>query len=259
MQVTNAARFERNGEGYARFRPGYPAAMVGRLAGLIKAGPASGPVVDVGCGTGIFTRQLAAALGPGACLIGLEPAAAMRGQAERQDGQGIAYRDGAAENLPLHDLSARAVATASAAHWFDRPAFYREALRVLQPGGALAIIDYIRDVDASAAAAAVEDFLRLHGGPKVYERPDYAAELDAVEGFGAVDAMAENVTVRLTQDELVGLALSSSHARSVIAKLGQAGAEGALREVAASLADAAGEMSYGYVFRMFVTARNGEA
>ncbi len=62
-------RFSGAAAGYARFRPGYPDALVDRV--VTEAGVKSGdPVADVGCGTGIFTRMLAAR---GLEVTGIDP------------------------------------------------------------------------------------------------------------------------------------------------------------------------------------------
>ncbi|HEY8427370.1 MAG TPA: methyltransferase domain-containing protein, partial [Sandaracinaceae bacterium] len=62
---------------YARARPGYPDALVDRLAA--RAGVRAGdPVADVGAGTGLFTRALAAR---GFAVTAVEPNAAMRAKA----------------------------------------------------------------------------------------------------------------------------------------------------------------------------------
>ena len=44
--------------------------------------------------------------------------------------------------MPLPDKSASLVTAAQAAHWFDLPAFYAEARRVLMPDSILALISY---------------------------------------------------------------------------------------------------------------------
>lgn len=289
-------RFDGNADCYARFRPAYPDGLVEALCRAILTEPSPGEgiehfqekwepvfrpemrqirklephsdsiglekalVVDVGSGTGIFTRQLREGLPDHVPVIGIEPASSMRHEAEASRAPGqvrIDYRDGTAEALPIGDETARAVVAATAAHWFDRPAFYAEARRVLKPGGVLGIIEYIRDVDGSPAAAALEGFLRRHGGPKVYLRPDYAAELRDAGGFGAVEVLREAVTLGLSCEGFAGLALSSSHARAPVAAMGQEAAERELHEVAEGLAGASGKVPYGYVFQLFITRRMG--
>jgi len=74
------ARFQKDGERYAEFRPQYPDVIIRALASRIAAVkvPAVLPVLDIGSGTGIFTRQIAAHLPAAIPLIGIEPASGMR-------------------------------------------------------------------------------------------------------------------------------------------------------------------------------------
>lgn len=261
VSVTGGAdRFNTNSEGYARYRPRYPQEMMRSLADdIIAARTSAGPlVIDVGCGTGIFTRQLAAALPADCRVVGVEPAQAMRESAIRHSRDlAIAYVEGRAEALPARDGEAWAVTAATAAHWFERPMFYAEASRVLGRGGVLAIVEYVRDVDHSPAAAAIEDFLRREGGPKAYVRPDYALELGGLPEFTLSPPRTQKIVVPLDVEGFVGLALSSSHARPVVARLGQPRAEAALAGIGAELADADGRIPYCYDFRLFVAKRRG--
>jgi ubiquinone/menaquinone biosynthesis C-methylase UbiE len=252
-------RFQGVADRYALYRPHYPAGLLHGLRDAIlgDSAPRSGIVIDVGCGTGIFTRQLAAVLRPDIQIVGVEPAAAMRAKAA-EDTQGVSrlrYVEGTAEHLPFDGETARAVVTATAAHWFDRPLFYAECRRVLNPVGVLAIVQYLRDVDGSPAAAALTEFMARYGGPKAYVRPDYPAELDALSGFGEVTASSEAMTIRIDAEAFVGLALSSSHARAVQAALGEDETERALYHLADELADADGAISYGYIFQSYLTRR----
>jgi SAM-dependent methyltransferase len=81
--------------------------------------------VDLGSGTGIFSRLLASR---GWEVVGVEPNAAMRGAAER-DG-GARYVDGAAEATGLPAQSAALVIGAQAFHWFRLPEALAEIDRI---------------------------------------------------------------------------------------------------------------------------------
>lgn len=242
-------RFGTGADRYDAARPAYPEDFIARIVAALPAGP--GVVLDVGAGTGILTRQLSAAL-PGARLVGLEPSDAMRAQAETIGG--ATYGPGLAEALPLADGAAKAVVAGAAAHWFDRPLFYRDVLRVLKPGGVLALLDYPRDERGSPAAAAVEAFLRRFGA-KAYVRPDYEAELEREVGFEVVEQATRAVSQRMTTTDLAALILSSSHARAAEAALGLEGARDAAAALATDLADDEGVVAYGYVFRLVIARR----
>src|SRR5882672_8908159 len=71
-------RYDRLAEQYSRYRPRYPGRLISHLAAIIAEAPASDLVVDVGAGTGIFTRQLRAVLPDEIRIIGIEPSPSMR-------------------------------------------------------------------------------------------------------------------------------------------------------------------------------------
>jgi SAM-dependent methyltransferase len=214
-------------------------------------------VVDVGTGTGIFARQLKAALPDTITIIGIEPSPSMRAQAvaETADDTGLEFRDGVAERLPLIAGSARAVVAATAAPWFDRPAFYTEAHRALVPGGILAIVEYVRDREGSPIAAALIEFMGRYGSERAYTLPDYQRELAEVAGFGAFEAFVLPRALRLDLDAFIGLALSSSHAAGVIERFGIDGARSAVRALAMPYRVDDEHVLFGYVFQCF-TARH---
>lgn len=126
--------FDRGGEAYARFRPGYPDQLAEFLASLV---PARNLAVDVGCGNGQLTRQLARHF---AAVVGVDASADQIANAVAD--ARIRYRCAPAESLPVADGSVGLIAAAQAAHWFDLPAFYAEVRRVALPGGILALISY---------------------------------------------------------------------------------------------------------------------
>ena len=77
----------------------------------------------------------------------------------------LEFRTAPAENSGLDDASVDLITVAQALHWFDMPAFFEEARRVLKTGGLLAVWCYERNrVDESCDRvisrmfAEVEDF-----------------------------------------------------------------------------------------------------
>jgi ubiquinone/menaquinone biosynthesis C-methylase UbiE len=72
-------------------------------------------------------------------VIAVEPVAGMRAQLERVL-PGVTVLDGTAEQIPLTDGAAHAVFVAQAFHWFRVPEAAVEIARVLDAGGALAIV-----------------------------------------------------------------------------------------------------------------------
>lgn len=80
-------------------------------------------------------------------------------------------------------------------------------------------------------------------------------DLQAAAGFDLIDVQTQSVTLSLDMNAFVGLALSSSHAKPVIARLGSAAARSALEVIGAGLALAGGRIPYGYKFQLFVAQR----
>lgn len=92
-------------------------------------------VLDLGCGTGAYSELLAKAFN--ASVIGLEPSARMREQAERLHSHPrIRYLDGSGERIPLPDESCDAALLSNVVHHLtDRRACAGELRRVLRPAG----------------------------------------------------------------------------------------------------------------------------
>lgn len=135
-----AAGFDRVADRYERGRPNYPAAAVELLAERLGIRPGR-VVLDVGAGTGKFTRELVRF---GADLTAVEPMPAMRAQFAQQL-PGVPLLAGTAEGLPVGPASVDAIVCAQAFHWFDTAPAAREFARVLRPDGGLGLIWNVRD------------------------------------------------------------------------------------------------------------------
>jgi SAM-dependent methyltransferase len=123
-------------DAYERGRPGYPSAVA---AALVPDGTSL--VVDVGAGTGKFTRSL---LGRAAAVVAVEPDPAMRARLADLLPT-VRALDGTGEAIPLPDGAADVVTFAQSWHWVDRAAGAAEAWRVLRPGGTLGLVWNVRD------------------------------------------------------------------------------------------------------------------
>lgn len=126
--------FDVGGQDYARFRPTYPPELASTLASLA---PTRDLAVDVGCGTGQLTVQLARLFD---AVLGTDPSADQIAHAHPHGR--VRYVQAPAEDLPVDDGTASLITAAQAAHWFDVPAFYREARRIAASGAVLALVSY---------------------------------------------------------------------------------------------------------------------
>ncbi len=118
-------------------------------------------VLDVGCGTGALTVAVADLVGAAGAVAGLDANPEMLAVAQSKP-QDIAWRQGAAEELPYDDDSFDAVVSQFAFMFFeDRPKALTEMLRVARPGAtiAVAVCDDVERSPGYAAFAALLDQL----------------------------------------------------------------------------------------------------
>lgn len=107
--------------------------------------------VDVGAGTGLFTRAL---VDKAAQVIAVEPDARMRKVLTARS-PGVRVVEGRGESIPLPDASADAVFVSSAWHWMDDERAVPEIGRTLRDGGRFGLIwtsrdrevDWVRNLD----------------------------------------------------------------------------------------------------------------
>ncbi|MDQ3145992.1 MAG: methyltransferase domain-containing protein [Actinomycetota bacterium] len=139
-----AQGFATGSRAYERGRPSYHPEAVAWLADGLGLGPGS-TLVDLAAGTGKLARLLVDRVAPGGRVVAIEPVAEMRARLAEVVPE-VEVLDGTAEDLPLADGSADAVAVAQAFHWFDGPAALDEIARVLRPGGGLGLVWNVRDM-----------------------------------------------------------------------------------------------------------------
>jgi SAM-dependent methyltransferase len=125
-------------------------------------------VIDLGSGTGKFTRALAPL---GAARVAVEPTPGMRRVFERVVPD-VPVLDGTAEKIPLPDRFADAVVCAQAFHWFRPRTAVREFARVLRPGGGAALVWNTRDDRVSWSRRITEIVDRYHRKERSQTRRD---------------------------------------------------------------------------------------
>ncbi len=161
-----------------------------RVAGAAAVG-AGDRVLDVACGTGVLTREAARRAGPTGAVAGLDLSAEMLAVARRLS-PSLAWHQASAQALPFPDRSFDAVVSQFGLMFFpDRPAALREIVRVLRPGGRLAVAVWGSLDDTPAYAAEVALVERLAGPaaaealrePFVLGRRSLVAKLFAAAGI----------------------------------------------------------------------------
>jgi SAM-dependent methyltransferase len=126
--------FSARAAGYAKFRPTYPDSLFDWLARLA---PGRALAWDAGTGNGQAARALA-----GRFDRVLATDASEQQIAHAEPRAGVTFRVGPAHESGLDAATCDLVTAAQALHWFDIPAFFAEAARVLRPRGALAVWTY---------------------------------------------------------------------------------------------------------------------
>ena len=126
--------FDVSGDAYDNFMGRYARELAPAFADY--AGIRSGNVLDVGCGSGLLTEELASRLGP-QNVAAVDPSPLVEACAARVPGADV--RKGAAESLPWPDDSFDAALSQLVLHFLDDPvAGLVEMRRVTRPGGVVA-------------------------------------------------------------------------------------------------------------------------
>ena len=137
---------------YARFRPRYPSELFAYVA---DAAPDRSLAWDCATGSGQFAVPLAEYFDR---VVATDISEAQISHAERHPR--VEYRVTPADASGLESATVSLITVAQALHWFDLDGFYREASRVLIPGGVIAVSSYgsavLDDTQLSEALAHFE-------------------------------------------------------------------------------------------------------
>ena len=142
-------------------------------------------VLDVACGTGVLTRAAAHVAGPGGAITGLDLDPGMLAVAARMTPT-LRWQEGTAEALPFPEASFDAVVSQFGLMFVPDPALaLREMMRVVVPGGRLALAVWASLSDTPAYAAEVSLVERLAGSAAadVLRAPFVLGEVDRMTGL----------------------------------------------------------------------------
>ena len=156
--VTKHGDFSGLAGDYSKYRPAYSETVLTALLSMIEKPIAALDFVDVGAGTGIWTRMVAARQPHSA--IAVEPNDDMRqhGQADNA-GLPIKWQVGSGTNTELADQSADFLTMASSFHWVDFNEGTKEFHRVLRPGGRFCALWNPRFIEANPLLVEIENKL----------------------------------------------------------------------------------------------------
>ena len=152
-------------------------------------------VLDLGSGAGMDAFLAARQVGPGGRVIGVDMTDAMlekaRENARKAGAANVEFRKGQIEDLPIEDESVDAIISNCVINLSpEKYRVFREAFRVLRPGGRMMISDLVLERPlAPELIGSVEAYLGCVGGASL--RAEY---LEMIEKAGFVEVRVESET-----------------------------------------------------------------
>lgn len=197
-----ATGYARNVAAYGRGRPLYHPALGRRVADRYGGGT----ILELGAGTGIFTRQL---VDLGQRVVAVEPVVSMR-TALSEAVPEADVRLGSAEEIPMEDDEADTVVASQSFHWFR----YRDALdeihRVLRPRGHLLTVWNVRDDSVDWVAACTKVLDGYAGDSPRHHDMGWRRAINSDARFGSIDEWRIDNPVPTTPEGVVDRMLSTS-------------------------------------------------
>lgn len=214
--------FEVSGDAYDRFVGRYARKLAPVFADFagVRAGLSA---LDVGCGSGLLTEELARRLGAES-VAGIDPSPLLEACRERVPGADL--RSGSAEELPWADDSFDAALAQLVIHFMSDPAAgLREMARVVRPGGVVSACSW----DFGEGMVLLGTFWKAagavdHDAPseeRLFGRPAELLELWQSQGLEQVEVEGLEVSARyadfdeLWETFLLGVGPSGNYATSL--------------------------------------------
>ncbi|XP_067950879.1 putative methyltransferase DDB_G0268948 [Watersipora subatra] len=147
-------------QNYAIYRPSYPDSVFALCIDFLNNGATNEAnkfpfAIDVGCGTGHqSTAPLAKYFDS---VLGVDISEEQIAEAKKsKHPENVSFKVSAGEALPVENETVSLLQVAAAAHWMDLAKFFREADRVLTPGGVIALYSYAGLAQASSHPKSAE-------------------------------------------------------------------------------------------------------
>lgn len=214
-----AGDFTQLADNYAKYRPGYSETVLDAIFGIIKKKPSEIDFVDIGAGTGIWSREVAKR----GCktVIAIEPNDAMRLEGLKQNSNfSITWLPGSAEETTLPDECADMVSMASSFHWANFGRATKEFHRILKPNGYFCMLWNPRRLELNPMLLEIEDYIytlmpdisRISSGKSNFVN-ELSARLEACDLFTDMIHIEGTHTVNLSHEEYLGAWMSVNDIR----------------------------------------------
>lgn len=198
-------------EKYSAYRPGYSPTVLKAILGITNKAVTNINFVDVGAGTGIWTRMVAQY----GCktVTAIEPNSAMRsmGMSHLQNAT-IQWQEGSGEHIPLADESMDLASMASSFHWVNFEKGTSEFSRILRKGGHFVALWNPRYIEDNATLVDIEkkvyelapNISRVSSGKSTFV-DNLSKRLMHTLYFDDLTYLEGRHTVHLSQEQYVGV------------------------------------------------------
>lgn len=211
----NRSRFDAVAREYDAGRPGYPRELFAAIQELSDVEFVDAKVADIGAGTGKSTRAMREL---GAWVVGVDHGAQMlRVLRARTPHVPVVLAD--ANALPFRDNALDLVTFAQSWHWVDLSRAPADVIRVVRPGGAIALWWNIADARGEPWLAEHRERLRTVGHGVIAEQVDFSWR-SIRSAFDGLDV----VTTRVHWERTVSkdVILDEARSKSYVVALGPA-------------------------------------
>ena len=159
VQIKKSGDFSGLASNYSKYRPDYSKSVLDAIKGLIKKNKSEINFVDVGAGTGIWSRMVCESGIKN--VISIEPNDDMYkiGVSDSLH-TNIIWQKGSAEKTNLKDNSADWISMASSFHWANFDEALKEFHRVLSPKGVFTAIWNPRLIEVNPILLEIENYLK---------------------------------------------------------------------------------------------------
>ena len=143
---------------YSKYRPSYSPQVLDAVLGIVNKPAESIDFVDVGAGTGIWTRMVG--LKGIKSVTAVEPNDDMRKTGQKDSPAHFRFVQGSGESTGIENESADLVSMASSFHWVDFAKGTKEFHRILKPGGCFTALWNPRHIEANPLLIEIENQLK---------------------------------------------------------------------------------------------------